>query len=564
MASNHGTPSECLALMAEKVAAQAWDCPEFLETCIELRKMTCTLEDVGGVLQEIVDFMSEGENRLSGLQILTTILHRCPQKQVVFNTLWILTNVASGESALCTALVQHGVVPLFISLLEDEDLNVVEQAGWGLGNLAGDCVAIRDMIHDAGGVAAGIAALRNPLLHSSGRANITWTMSNLCRGKPAPRPAAVRGLMEYFGEVMRKLIALQEDGDGAAVAEVEKEIIDVLWGVSYVTDGPNEQVQLGIDLMPLIVAILSVPDAVEEPGFGDAPVVERLVASEQMAYAMEYLPKQELERLCMLNSDIWNCCVCANRRLYNRVRLAVCHKKEVRVPAVRIIGNVLSGTDAQTQAAIDCGALRVIEALIPSLVPDDSRGAVSERKEVCWLLSNVTAGTPVQCRVVLKSPVFCNFLLDALRPTEHVSVGKEAAWAVSNALASTAAEVPINLIVGLVLFAQSGKLTSASVLTDSLNSIFGLCPTLGESVTRTSLQETVDSNPDPITAESLSRLMEETHPQTAEHLSSLMATRLLPALLAVGALDNYEGIDDGEVVEEVEEGTAVVEVADGP
>lgn len=59
---------------------------------------------------------------------------------------------------------------------------------------------------------------------------------------------------------------------------------------------------------------------------------------------------------------------------------------EVRKPALRVLGDVVAGTDASTQVILDSGILQKIEPLLDN--PDSNT-----RKEAVWLLSNVTAGT---------------------------------------------------------------------------------------------------------------------------------------------------------------------------
>jgi len=58
----------------------------------------------------------------------------------------------------------------------------------------------------------------------------------------------------------------------------------------------------------------------------------------------------------------------------------------ISVSCLRTIGNILTGDDSETQAAIDAGALQALSRLITH-----SKKAV--RKEVCWSVSNITAGT---------------------------------------------------------------------------------------------------------------------------------------------------------------------------
>ena len=58
----------------------------------------------------------------------------------------------------------------------------------------------------------------------------------------------------------------------------------------------------------------------------------------------------------------------------------------VQTPALRTAGNIVTGDDHQTQCVLNCGALPRLLALLQS----PKKGI---RKEACWTISNITAGT---------------------------------------------------------------------------------------------------------------------------------------------------------------------------
>ena len=100
-----------------------------------------------------------------------------------------------------------GAVPLFVRLLSSKHLNVVDQAVWALGNIAGDGPQCRDFCIQCGIIQPLLALIKPELqvkrgeqtLDSSVRCishcilqqvsyfrNVAWTISNLCRNKNPP------------------------------------------------------------------------------------------------------------------------------------------------------------------------------------------------------------------------------------------------------------------------------------------------------------------------------------------------------------------------------------------
>jgi len=106
------------------------------------------------------------------------------------------------------------------------------------------------------------------------------------------------------------------------------------------------------------------------------------------------------------------------------VQLLLHRNPNVKVPALRVAGNVVSGDDAHTQAVLDC-------SLLPALVTLLTHSKKSLRKEAAWTISNITAGTCDQIEAVLRAGVVRE-LVNLLKTAEF-DIQKEAAWAISNA-----------------------------------------------------------------------------------------------------------------------------------
>ena len=101
--------------------------------------------------------------------------------------------------------------------------------------------------------------------------------------------------------------------------------------------------------------------------------------------------------------------------------------RSVVVPALRAMGNVVTGDEAATQSAINAG---VLGALLPLLAHPYRQ----IRKEACWLLSNVCAGTQAQVSAVWEArlvPALLRCMDDG-----ELDVQREACWAASNAITS--------------------------------------------------------------------------------------------------------------------------------
>lgn len=67
------------------------------------------------------------------------------------------------------------------------------------------------------------------------------------------------------------------------------------------------------------------------------------------------------------------------------------------VPALRTLGNIVSGNETQTQVVV---AANVLSAVVPLL----SHSKKNIRKETCWMLSNIAAGSEEQMTQLFSIP----------------------------------------------------------------------------------------------------------------------------------------------------------------
>ena len=106
------------------------------------------------------------------------------------------------------------------------------------------------------------------------------------------------------------------------------------------------------------------------------------------------------------------------------VELLMHASTSVQTPALRSVGNIVTGDDVQTQIIINCGSLPALLSLLGS-----TKDGI--RKEACWTISNITAGNSTQIQAVIDAniiPPLINLLSNGDFKTR-----KEACWAISNA-----------------------------------------------------------------------------------------------------------------------------------
>jgi len=141
----------------------------------------------------------------------------------------------------------------------------------------------------------------------------------------------------------------------------DQEILtDALWSLSYISDGPNNYIQAVID----------------------TNVVPRVV---------ELLSHESTS---------------------------------VGTPALRTVGNLVTGDDTQTDTVLNCNPFGAVMFLMSST-------KMKIRKECCWLLSNICAGPLYQVQQIRDHGFFERFTVMAR--DEEMAVRKEAAFAIANA-----------------------------------------------------------------------------------------------------------------------------------
>jgi hypothetical protein len=292
-------------------------------------------------------------------------------------------------------VIKSGVVPRLMQFLSyNNEQKLQFEAAWTITNIASGTTAHTKCVVEHGGISCFVNLLRSP--NAEVREQAVWALGNIAGDSPE-----YRDLVLKTGNSMQRLITILTNEQTSPKLTM---IRNATWCMSNFCRGkPKPKFDQIRACVPVLAKLLLQNDP------------EVLTDS---CWALSYVTDDQTQGNQKIQAVIEQQGIC-ERLIY----LLQHGTNAVQVPALRTIGNIVTGDDAQTQAML-------LPNPLPALLGTLTCQRKSLRKETCWTVSNMTAGTPQQIQLVIDAnlvPPLVNVLKE-----DQFDVQKEAAWAISN------------------------------------------------------------------------------------------------------------------------------------
>ncbi|KAM3955113.1 importin subunit alpha-1 [Aphomia sociella] len=287
-----------------------------------------------------------------------------------------------------TIMVEAGVIKPLIEALDRDDCGDLQfEAAWALTNIASGTHDHTLAVIDGGAIPKLVSLL--------GRGGVVgeqsaWALGNIAGDGAAPRDAVLAG-----GALPALLPLL-------TATTPSSQLRTAVWTYSNLCRNKNPLVKFEL-VSPALTFVSELLVLTDQDILADA------------CWALSYLTDGPNERIETVQET--------PQLLPRLVKLLEHKSPAVRTPALRAIGNMLTGSDEQTDRCLNAGCLDHLATLLRC-------GKPSLMKEAAWAVSNILAGTSDQIQRAIDKGILEHLIY--VLSYEDIKCQKEAAWAVTN------------------------------------------------------------------------------------------------------------------------------------
>ena len=119
------------------------------------------------------------------IQKLFEFLLNKNQPHLQLEASWCIANICSSDSKFILNLVNKGIVPILLNLIQNKYPQIAEQAIWAMGNISGDSERIKNIILKEEDIIPNLLYAYNNINHLQNKRGLIWVFSNIAKLKNA-------------------------------------------------------------------------------------------------------------------------------------------------------------------------------------------------------------------------------------------------------------------------------------------------------------------------------------------------------------------------------------------